>query len=89
VRRSGLDHATSIARPQCRVVTGILRLGRETIHGLGGDDTTAGGGDDVLRGKNGQVRPDSRDSVRGNDVLQDGDGRGSCQADRVDDKKNR
>ncbi len=52
-----------------------------------GNDTTSDGGDDELRGNNGQDRLDSRDGVRGNDVLQDGEGRSSCQADRVDYKK--
>ena len=57
------------------------------MYGLGGNDTNSDGGDDELRGNNGQDRLDSHGGVRGNDVLQDGEGRGSCQADRVDDKK--
>ncbi len=76
-----------MARPQRRVVTDILRLRPGDIYGLGGNDTNSDGGDHELRGNNGQDRLDSHDGVWGNDVLQDGEGRRPCQADRVDYKK--
>ncbi len=60
-----------MVRPQRRVVTDILRLRPGDIYGLGGNDTNSDGGDDELRGNNGQDRLDSRDGVRGNDALQD------------------